>query len=420
MGHKLEKKMKKIPKLRDICYVSTNYSDDNYVGIKFLEDEIKIFFPIGYEIPDDNSECRKSIINLIKTISIGNKLKKNDSKYSNNNGEENEIPFNSFLWIINDYLNNGLYTDKEKIYKRGQNGKINWKKTLSSQFYVSGKNAIYLNPYVEKNTLEDNVITDIHAYCVGVSINYIGWIFGNIPIPINNIIEKRIDYYLTILNKEIIHSFDDHKKNLLINLKKILEMSGGNNKSSLKNYGTNQYEYIWEYMVNEVYGNEQVDLYFPNSKYHLIGFNNPIDASSLRPDTMLSIEKDVYILDSKYYKYGVTKNPMHLPSTDSVQKQITYGEHIKNNFNQFENIYNAFIIPYNKVNNPFELANNIEYVGFAESSWKKSLSNNYFEKVSVILLDTKYLIDCYNKYVDNSLEKMVSSIQKIMSEFNES
>ena len=183
MSHKLEKKMKKISKLRDICYVSTNYSDDNYVGIKFLEDEVKIFFPIGYEIPDDNSECRKSIISLIKTISIGNKIIKSDSKYSNNNGEENEIPFNSFLWIINDYLNNGLYTDKEKIYKRGQTGKINWKKTLNTQFYVSGKNAIYLNTYVEKNTLEDNIITNIHAYCVGVSINYIGWIFGNIPIP---------------------------------------------------------------------------------------------------------------------------------------------------------------------------------------------------------------------------------------------
>ena len=409
--------MKKISRLKDICSVSTNYSGDNYVGIKFFEDEVKVFFPIGYEIPDDNSECRKSIIDLMKTISIGSKIVKSDSKYANNNGKENEIPFNSFLWIINDYLNNGLYTDKEKIFKRGKNGKINWKKTLNTQFYISGKNAVYLNPYVEKNTLEDNIITDIHAYCIGVSVNYIGWIFGNIPIPTSNINEKRLDYYLTILNKELIHSFDDHKKSLLINVKKILEMSGGNNKSHLKNYGTNEYEYIWEYMVSKVYGNENVDLYFPNSKYHLIGFSEPIDASSLRPDTILSIDRDIYILDSKYYKYGITKNPLHLPNTDSVQKQITYGEHIKNNFKKFNKIYNAFIIPFNKKNNLFELNNNIEYVGFADSSWKNSTSNNYFEKVSVILLDTKYLIDCYNKHIDNSLGKMVSSIQKIMDEF---
>lgn len=409
--------MKKISNLKDICYVSSNYSNDNYVGIKFLDDDVKVFFPIGYEIPNDNVECRKSILSLIRTISIENKILKSDSKYSNNNGKNTEVPFNSFLWIINDYLNNGLYTDKEKIYIRGQSGKINWKRTLDTQFYVSGKNAVYLNQYVEKNTLEDNVITDIHAYCVDVSVNYIGWIFGNISVPSNNIIKKRLHYYLTILNKEIIHSFDDHKKTLLINLKKILEMSGGNNKSALKNYGTNQYEYIWEYMVNEVYGNEKVDLYFPNSKYHLIGFDDDFDSSSLRPDTILSIDKDIYILDSKYYKYGITKNPINLPSTDSVQKQITYGEHIKKNFKKFENIYNAFIIPFNKNNNPFELNSNIEYVGFAESSWKKVISGNYFERISVILLDTKYLIDCYNKYIDSSLEKMVASIQKIVDEF---
>ena len=201
-------------------------------------------------------------MDLMKTISVGNRLINSDSKYSMNNGKVEEVPFNSFIWVINDYLNNGLYTDKEKIYKRNQNGKINWKKTLNTKFYISGNNAVYLNPYVEKNTLEDNIITDIHGHCVKVSVDYIGWIFGNIPVPENNVIESRLNYYTTILNKELVHSFDDRKKTLLINLKKILELSGGNNKSKLKNYGTLQYEYIWEHMVDKVYGNEDVDKYF--------------------------------------------------------------------------------------------------------------------------------------------------------------
>ena len=224
MSHKII--MKKIKNLKDICYVSSNYSNDNYVGIKFLDDDIEVYFPMGYEIPSDNSECRKSIISLLKTISIERILNKSDSKYSLNNGKDKEIPINSFLWIIDDYLNNGLYTDKEKIYKKGKNGKINWKKTLNTKFYISNNSAIYLDPYVEKNTLEDNIITDIHAYCVGVSIDYIGWIFGNIPRPNNNIKVERIAYYVSIINKELIQSFDDKKKTLLMNLKMILEMSG--------------------------------------------------------------------------------------------------------------------------------------------------------------------------------------------------
>lgn len=406
--------MKKIKNLREICTISSNTLYDNYVGIMFYEDEVKVYFPLGYEIPNENSECRKSIINLMKTIAIGNRIINSDSKLSISNGKEEEVPVNSFLWIINDYLNNGLYTDKEKIYKQNQNGKINWKKTLNTKFYISGKNAIYLNPFVEKNTLEDNIITDIHAYCVKVSVEYIGWIFGNILVPDNNIIENKYGYYITILNKEIMHSFDDRKKTLLINLKKVLEMSGGTNKTKLKNYGTNQYEYIWEYVVNNVYGNEDVNKYFPNSKYHLLGFNKIIESSSLRPDSILLVGKDIYILDSKYYKYGITKNPLHLPSTDSVQKQITYGEHIEHNYD-YKKIYNAFILPYNKYKNPFGLSNNIEYVGFSESSWKNS--NKYYERVSIILIDTYYLIDCYTKRNHNDIDKLISSIQRIVDTF---
>ncbi len=408
--------MKKIINLKDICYVSSNYSDDNYVGIKFLEDGIKVYFPLGYEIPTDNSECRKSIINLLKTISIERILNKGDSKYSLNNGKDREIPINSFLWIINDYLNNGLYTDKEKIYVRGKSGKINWKKTINTKFYVSNNSAIYLDPYVEKNTLEDNIITDIHAYCVGVSIDYIGWIFGNIPRPNNNIKSEKSSYYLSIINKELSHSFDDKKKSLLMNIKKILEVTGGEHKFKLKNIGTNSFEYIWEYMVNSVYGNLDPKLYFPNSKYHLIGYDKDVESSNLRPDTVLEVEKDLYILDSKYYKYGITKNPFDLPSTDSIQKQITYGDHAKNKIQRHKNIFNAFIIPYNKYNNKFGINKDIEYVGFAESNWRNS--KELYDHISVILVDTKFLIDCYNGQENNNISKLLASIQKIVDTFD--
>ncbi|UKI57658.1 MAG: hypothetical protein L6V81_10180 [Clostridium sp.] len=52
--------------MHDICYLSSNNFDDKYVGIKFLDDDIKIYFPLGYNIPDEDSECRKSIISLLK------------------------------------------------------------------------------------------------------------------------------------------------------------------------------------------------------------------------------------------------------------------------------------------------------------------------------------------------------------------
>lgn len=49
--------MKKIKNLKDICAVSSNTIDDNYVGIMFKNDEVKVYFPLGYEIPKENCEC---------------------------------------------------------------------------------------------------------------------------------------------------------------------------------------------------------------------------------------------------------------------------------------------------------------------------------------------------------------------------
>lgn len=408
--------MNKIANLKDVCYVSSNSTNDKFIGIKFLDNDVRVYFPLGYEIPSDNSECRKSIIKLLKTISIEKILNKSESKKSLNNGRNKEIPINSFLWIINDYLNNGLYNDREKIFIKGKSGKINWKKTLNAKYYISNNTAIYLDTYVEKNILEDNIITDIHAYCVGISIDYIGWIFGNISKPANNIKKEKMNYYISIINKEYLHSFDDKKKNLLLNMKKILEMTGGEHFLKPKNIGTNNYEYIWEYMVNSVYGNIDTKLYFPNSKYHLIGFDEEIDSSNLRPDTVLEIENDLYILDSKYYKYGISKNPFDLPSTDSIQKQITYGDHAKNKIKKHKKIFNAFIIPYNKFDNKFGLEKNIEYVGFTESSWREN--NELYEHIGLILIDTKFLIDCYNRQSENELNKLISSIQNVIDTFN--
>ncbi len=407
--------MNKKYSLKDLCEISSS-SNDNYVGIKFLEDEIKVYFPLGYQLPSNDADCRKSIIHLLKVLSIENKIKKSDSNYSINNDEKDEIPLYSFLWIINDYLNNGLYNDREKIYVKGNSGKINWKKTLNQKFYISKNVPIYLDLFVEKNTLEDNIITDIHAFCVKVSVDYIGWLFGNIPIPIHHVNMDKKNYYLSLVHREMIHSFDDRKKSLLFNIEKILKMSGGNVKSKIKDYGTYDFEYIWEYMVNSVYGNLDPKKFFPNSIYVLKDFKDEVEASKLRPDTVLEVGKDLYILDSKYYKYGITKNTKDLPETDSTQKQITYADQAKNKYPQYHNIFNAFILPFNKDEKLFNTDRCIQYVGYSKSSWRKNI--NYYEHISLVLMDTKFLIECYVNHENSEIDKLLASIQEVMDDFN--
>lgn len=403
--------------LRSFCFNASNYGDDGFVGLNFENNERKIVFPLGYAIPEDDNECRKSILSLLRILSFS-KANFFTSNFGINDGEFFELPVNSYLWVINDFLSNGIYYDIEKSYVQNQNGKINWKKTLGSKFYVSNESIIYLNPYVEKKYNQRNIITDIHCYCIKKSIDEIGWLFGNIKSPESNLDSNNIKYYIRVLNDELVKTFDDRKKRLIINMKKILDSSSnGQDGLTQKKYGTTNFEHIWEHMINEVFGNEDVQKFFPSSSWHILDWKE-IQDSKLRPDTVLVKEKDLYILDAKYYKFGLTGNQLHLPHTDSIQKQITYGEYAFLN-KDYEKIYNAFVVPFNKDNNKFGVSKNIEYIGFAKSNWKFVEKDNYFQHVALILMDTKYLMDCYFKHNFGDSDLLINSIEKVIGSFKQ-
>jgi hypothetical protein len=116
----------------------------------------------------------------------------------------------------------------------------------------------------------------------------------------------------------------------------------------------------------------------------------------------------VFVLDAKYYRFGVTGIPYHLPASSSISKQITYGEYVsaKSEYSEDDTVYNAFLMPYNrtpydKENNPngnrLGLKDNFESIGEAYGEWK-TIGKSY-ETVQGILIDTRYLMYhyAYNK-----------------------
>jgi len=404
--------------LRSICFNSSNCQADNFVGISFENDDVKVFFPMGYRIPDNNLECRISILNLINVISIV-KNKQFDSRFGLDSGSGYEIPINSYIWIISDYLNNGLYFDIEKKYVKNQSGKINWKKTINSKYYVSDNNIVYLDLYVERKFSEKSIITDIQMFCLEKSIKEIGWLFGNISSPRSNLDENNLIYYINIINKELIRTFDDKKKRLLVHMRKILENTFSNENDTIsKKYGTHDFDYVWEYMIGDVFGNEDVSEFFPDSSLFILDWEEK-KASYLRPDTILSFGNNIYILDSKYYRFGVVtrENEKYLPQTDSIQKQITYGENIFNK-NKYEKVYNAFVMPYNKDNNIFDKHDDTQYVGYAKSNWKEEkVSSRLYEHIALILADTKYIMDCFLRKRETDILELVNSIENVRYSF---
>lgn len=398
--------------LSEIC-INVEDTNDNFVGVKYDKKDIQIIFPLGYRIPEDNKEKIEAIKQLFKTIKLSHD-KKIDYEDSGDFKEgANGLPIDSFQWVINDYLDNGIYIDNEKVYSQETKGKINWKRTFKTKFLVNKKSLVYLNPIIEKNNNIKNIISEIHAFCVDKSTETLWFIYNKIS-KVGNVKKPNLTNYINIINDEMLKSFDDRKKLLLYHMKRIIQSeieSNGNN--NIKNYGIRHYEYVWEYMVNDLFGTENKKDYYPDATYHIKGTDD-FDASKLRPDTIFRDEENnFYILDSKYYKAGtVAKSRSNLkdilPNTDSIQKQITYGDFVLKNYRNKENIkdiYNAFIIPYNCKDNNLNINGKIENIGYATCNWKNitSISEKYL-KIQVILIDTKYLIESYfNKIKDRDL-----------------
>ena len=76
------------------------------------------------------------------------------------------------------------------------------------------------------------------------------------------------------------------------------------------------------------------------------------------------------------------------------------------------NIFNAFILPFNKNKEPFICDDNIKYMGYANSAWrdKKETYNN--ERISLLLVDTKYMIDCFYQNEKADLIKLIDLIEE--------
>ncbi len=394
--------------------------DYNRVGIKFSEDGIDIYFPLGYDIPLDTEVNlqRKAVIDLLFTLSLTKEID-SENDFTRKTGNATNFPIYSYLWILNDYINNGLYNVKEKRYIRSQTGKVNWKRTFSTVPIYSKQGAIYLDPYVEKDLVVDNIITEIHALCINHSIEQIGWLFGNIEKVNFKYNDKNKNYYLSILDEELRRSFSDKKKTLISNMIAIIKSKVNDNSfEKISNILTLNYNHAWEKMIDSVFGNDLIENYRPELTWN--GLPEKVSTIHMSPDTVIKNKKnrELFIIDSKYYKYGVINNGK-LPGAEDIDKQITYGDYCSNpnNFDKpleydINKIYNAFVVPYNKNDNRFNYRSDIVYLGYAESRARNTTDSFLHKKVALVLIDTKYVIDCYLKKEIKDADKLLDSIRE--------
>lgn len=396
------------------CKVNTNIDTDVFVGIHKEGDKYQITFPLGFHISDSEKELRKDILLLFSVLSRYTDRRESEIRTGFISEDNTDVPVPSYLYMIKDFFERGYYKERDNYYTTSKKGKINWNKTIKTQKpMIQDDEVFYLDYVIKKNALNENeLITLVHKYCVYESFDKFGWLFTSfMPIKPKTSLTKRM--MISVVNNKLQNTYNDRNKQLFKHMLAILK-SQGDEASSEFRYGTYRFEYVWENMIDHTFGIEEKSDYFPKTSWHING-KGKHDNACLEPDSIMISGGKIYVLDAKYYKYGWSGNPGHLPESTSINKQITYGEYIAETEkfeqnNKKTEVYNAFIMPFDSMGEKFKTDDMALFIGTANSEWKKN--DKKYENVLGILLDTKYLMSLDSRLDENEIMRLARLIEE--------
>lgn len=405
--------------LRDACHVNTNEEGDNFVGVKADQDKAVVYFPLGYNLPEDDRQLRRDIrmlFGILSTFCDREDRMLKGSKFVQ--AHPVDFPIQAFLDVLDYYMdNNGkYYVETEKRYKTDNKGKIDWRRTARNQrAFIKNGQPIYTKFDVEyQSPLENELITKIHKLCVYIAYQRLGWLYTNqqIPNPAVDINDSVSKIYIAELQKKYNHTNKDRDKRLFKSMIAMIKFIDDRVLDKQFYFGTDNFEKVWEKIIDKVFGIPNKDDYFPKGVWvERHGANKDNETHALMPDTIMIYQDKVYILDAKYYRYGETHKPDHLPDSSSIQKQITYGEYaIQIGKANDDDLFNAFLMPYNSFKNKFET--NERYANVAEAYGKWRTNDKKYEKIQGIIVDVRYLMHNYLGNHDNDKDELAKVIEQ--------
>ena len=407
--------------IREHCHVNQNGDGDRFVGVKADSNNVTIYFPMGYELPAQDDELRRDIKNLFQVLAAF--TEKTDRVLETVKAtvpQDVDFPIQAYLNIINYYLdhNGSYYTETMTVYKVDKRGKTDWGRTIKTQTpMVQGKSPVYLNRVVRVNTPNLNrLITRIHRYCVYESFDRIGWLYTtHSPEQPDITFDKNM--FLAAIKEKLGSINNDNDRRLFSSMIAMIEYIDNKTDDRQFYFGTDKFENVWEKLIDKVFGVPDKGNYFPHGLWtERYGKHKGKPASALEPDTIMIYGGKYYVLDAKYYRYGILPQygPGLLPQSSDINKQITYGQFVKNQRTpDSAQVFNAFIMPYNRANNQFKINGIFGNVAEAVGDWvDHPESPETYERVQGIVLDTRYLLKNYDGNHDSAKEELILEIEK--------
>ncbi len=362
---------------------SAEYNVGLEVKIGEKKNVLEVHLPIGYSKEEISNQDIKKILKLIA---------KQENRDIEKQKKQNMFPILIAEKIIQNFLQYGLYKEKEEVVDLHSKGKINWKKTINYKQPFLNNKIIYSNIFRKHtNYFIEGQVQEIQKWCLSYISKIVG-IFFSFKYPNVNLNYGK-KQMISILEKALSQTNQDEQLETLKLLKDFIKqvnfLEVEENHTGIK---SRRFEYVWQDLIDTI-GIEDKYKYLPQAQYYdLDGKPFNYSVKPLLPDTIVEGQNGkIYVLDAKYYRIG------HLPDQYNIFKQVRYGEYV-NIVSGRKDIINAFVLPANLG------PNNIAVKGYAKL--EKSNSNNDYEKILVCYVDTKSLISEPEAVMQKVLEKL--------------
>lgn len=332
----------------------------DFVGIVAVKDKVVFCYP-KYTTSADDKKIRDELKLAIKAI------RKYDSKGElvhlhnrDDKGEYNKLALS--LHILQDYFENGVYTNIQEIIETNGDGEIDWDRTINETFaYIKDNRPYYLELKTRSSQnddldyfkrLHESIVTQCSKYLKGLTILD----FFDMPEVLLSELDLKdfgdTDYILYRLEREITNQFITRKQNLLKTLYTFVATSGtSSQENSYSLYGTNCMNLVWEKACGQIFGNihDQVESEIKKPQWYLNGGH--YETKTLIPDIIAKCEindREIFcILDGKYYLVKTEGNISGNPGVQDVVKQFAYHESFHDYLcaQHCERVFNAFLFP---------------------------------------------------------------------------
>ena len=283
------------------------------------------------------------------------------------------------LFLMNDYYENGVYTNTEEVIECNGLGEILWDKTINETFMLLSNNRPYYVKYQTRKRIDDeyDFFKRLHKCVLTEASNDMQEadlmeLFDVTEIDLSD--EKledfgEKDYILYRIEGELNTQFNTRKQLVLKILYAYIDRRGHlADMDCFSMFGTNNFNHVWESVCADILDNKLSSklctLKLPvklSSEYDgeskLIEIiEKPMWTASgetakdtLVPDLITISGQDFLIFDAKYYNAILIegKQPKNQPGIESITKQylyqLSYQKFIKDH--NFSTVKNCFLLP---------------------------------------------------------------------------